>query len=115
MKVLLDYDNVPIQLKRQGPIYVIDRVVTALRPVADQLKVGQLDFRLYGGWDENNRMSRKAQQLSADLRVSFPKLFISDRANPATALRVSAVLAQSLEVLPRHLLPNTLRTIPVQK
>ena len=115
MKVLVDYDNVPFQLKRQGPVYVLDRIMTALRGMLGQLGIRQLDFRLYGGWYENQIMSRAAQDLGTVLRGQFPKIFNLDHTNPPTPIRISATLAQSLEVLPGTVLTNTLRNVPVQK
>jgi hypothetical protein len=115
MKILVDYDNVPPQIKRQGPIYVIDRVVSAMKAVVTRLNISQLEFRLYGGWYENQTMSRRAQEISTILRAKFPKVMISERTDPATSLRISAVLAQSLEALPGTVLTNTLRSVPVQK
>jgi hypothetical protein len=115
MKVLVDFDNIPIQIRKQGSSYTVDRIFTALKPVLSQVNTNELDFRLYGGWDENNGMSRMAQQLSADLRANFPKIVNSDHTQPPVPLRLSVSLAQSLEILPRNLLPNTLRSIPVQK
>jgi hypothetical protein len=115
MKVLVDFDNIPIQIRKQGSSYTVDRIFTALKPVLSQVNANELDFRLYGGWDENHGMSRMAQQLSADLRANFPKIVNSDHVQPSVPLRLSVSLAQSLEILPRNLLPNTLRSIPVQK
>jgi uncharacterized protein YqgV (UPF0045/DUF77 family) len=115
MKILVDFDNVPLQIRKYGVSYVVDRIVTALKPALATISVSSLDFRLYGGWDENNKMTRSAQELSSKLQADFPKLINSDHVKPPTPLRISTGLALSLELLPRHTFPNTVRRVPVQK
>lgn len=115
MKVLVDFDNVPVQVRNQGLLYLVDRIVTCLGPTLRQIAVKGLEFRMYGGWDENNNLTKRAQQLSADLQSSFPRIATVTDAEPFTRLHLSGMLAQSLEVLPSKILHNTLRSIPVEK
>jgi hypothetical protein len=113
MKVLVDYDNIPLSLRNPGVLYLADRISTQiLRAVPS---CASFDFRLYGGWNENWSSTRRAQVLNAELGTSFPRIIKSAHIDPPVSIRWHAVLAQSLESLPRKLLENTLRTVPFEK
>ncbi len=114
MKVLVDYDNVPERIRRQGSIYLADLVLSRLAPVLPE-QCRSLELRLYAGWDENSRLTSRAQTLSADLRARFPKILDARTSNPSKKILISVELAQSLECLPRKPLPNTLRSVPFSK
>lgn len=115
MKVLVDFENVPPGIKIQGPIYLTDRIIVTLKPVLQKVAVQSLEFRLYGGWDENSTLTRRAQQLGSDLRIHFPRIVNSNHLQPPVPIRLQAELAQSLEVLPAKVLHNTVRRNPVRK
>ena len=69
MRALVDYDNVPEPILRQGPLYLADRLFEAVRPhFADDT---HFDLKLYGGWYEQDTLTRKAQDLVAQL-AGFP-------------------------------------------
>jgi hypothetical protein len=109
MRVLVDYDNVHVQVRRQGLLYVADRIFEAVRTfLSDDTR---LEMRLYGGWYEADKLTRRAQDLTVELeRFPYP-LWLKDRAT-ARLVTVTGVLAQSLEALPKKLLHATYRQRP---
>jgi uncharacterized LabA/DUF88 family protein len=109
MKILVDYHNVPSATARQGLVYLADRVLTKLKSVI--ASPGTLSFRLYGGWDRNNRMTRQGQDLSIELQSGFPRSL----GNGTERVVLTMQLAQSLEALPTKTLSNTLRDEPLRK
>ena len=109
MKVLVDYYNVPRAASHQGLAYLAERIQAKVSPVAGV--GGTLDFRLYGGWDSRNRMTREGQDLSVEMKSVFPKILRIGQ----TQVLLTMQLAQSLEALPRKTLPNTLREEPLGK
>src|SRR4051794_1466349 len=109
MRVLVDYDNVPIQIRRQGLLNLADKVFEVVRPfLLDDIR---LDIRLYGGWYEEDKLTRRAQDLAVELGAFPYPLWLKDRA-PARLVPVNASLAQSLEALPKKLLHGTYRQRP---
>lgn len=114
MKVLIDFDNIPVTISNQGPVYLADLILTKLAPkLAPDCR--SLDLRLYGGWDENGRLTRRAQHLSALLPTKFPRLFKVLNTNPPTPVMIRAALAQALECAPKKTISHTLRTAPFAK
>jgi hypothetical protein len=109
MRVLVDYDNIPVTIRRQGLLHLADRIFEAVRPLF--LDDFRLDLRLYGGWYEDDKLTRRAQELSVELS-DFPyPLWLKDR-TPAQLVPIGASLAQSLEALPKKLLHATYRKRP---
>src|SRR5579863_1109854 len=103
--VLVDYDNLATRDKSQTLVYVTDKILNILSPAEVTQK--NVTVRLYGGWYENSNMTRKAQNLSAEIGGAFPKTTtLSD--NKATAV-VSVELALSLQIAPADFLYNTFR------
>jgi hypothetical protein len=107
MKVLVDYYNVPPAASHQGLAYLAERILSKVSPMMGSS--GALDFRLYGGWDSKNRMTRDGQDLAVEMKSIFPKILKLGKAE----VRLTMQLAQSLEALPSKALPNTLREEPL--
>ncbi len=114
MKVLIDFDNVPVAIRNQGPVYLADLILTKLAPELPT-DCRSLELRLYSGWDENGRLTKRAQDLSALLPSKFPKLFKTLHTDPPTPVMIRAGLAQSLECAPKKLFSKTMRTMPFSK
>jgi hypothetical protein len=68
MKVLVDYDNLPLDVADKGLVYLADRILGRVSSIAGPKQA--VDFRLYGGWDRNNRMTRIGQDLSVEILAS---------------------------------------------
>jgi hypothetical protein len=109
MKVLVDYDNLPIEATRKGLVYLADRILTSVSPAVDARQA--MDFRLYGGWDRNNRMTKTGQDLSVEMQSNFPKTLRKGQSHVV----LNMYLAQALEALPNKRLPNTFREEPMRK
>jgi hypothetical protein len=112
MQVLVDFDNIPPSIQRQGSVHVADRIFQSLSPI---LRGGdRLELRLYGGWDEGSKLTPKAQLLHAELVGSFPKAFhLPSAASPSSsAVVITAALAESLLIEPLTPLRDTFRQRP---
>lgn len=109
MRALVDYDNVPDHIVRQGPLYLADRLFEVVRP--HFLDDTHLELKLYGGWYDQQSLTRKAQDIVARL-ADFPyPIWIKDR-TPPHLVRITASLAHSLETLPKKLIHSTFRQRP---
>ena len=108
MKVLVDYDNLGLAIQRRGLIDLADRVLQRLSALHLNV-VKHVDFRLYGGWDKDGRITPQAQKLSAELRASFPRAWKLPH-----SVRATMNLAQSMEAFPSKVLQNTFRTEPIR-
>ena len=111
MRILVDYDNVPSIVRGQGPLYLADRLFECLRSeLGDESRV---DIRLYGGWYEQDKLTRIAQDLVAKLSDFPHPMWIQN--SPARLISINATLAQSLEVLPKKHLHGTYRLRPAAR
>jgi hypothetical protein len=109
MKVLVDYDNLPHEASHQGLVYLADRILARVSQAAEPSQA--MNFRLYGGWDRNNKMTKLGQDLSVQMRSKFPRsLKIGQK-----PVILNMQLALALEALPGKALPNTLREEPMRK
>lgn len=102
LHVLIDHDNLPPAVSAKGSHYIVDRILETL-PDTLLRTVTHVQCRFYGGWFSGSHLTRRAQQLSADIGRDFPA--------PMTALKVSvtAELARSLLVDPMNDLWHTFR------
>src|SRR5690606_6154939 len=107
VKVLVDYDNIPDVVRARGLPHVIDRIVDSLVPHAGA--VSGLDIRLYGGWFQEQILSRRAQDLAPQLHATFPATReLSHNGHKRTAI-VRVELALALAASPRAHLTHTYR------
>lgn len=109
MKILVDYDNVPYPTSRPGLVYLADRILTRVSSATNT--IGAIDFRLYGGWDRNSKLTKQGQDLSTEMKSKFPRSMRTGH----TPVLLTMQLAQSLEALPKKILTNTLREEPMRK
>jgi hypothetical protein len=109
MRALVDFDNVPDPIRSQGPLYLADRLFERLKPhlAGDP----HIQMKLYGGWYQQDRLTKNAQNLLAQLGLFPYPLWITD-VSPAQLVRINAELAHSLEALPKKHLHGTLRFRP---
>jgi hypothetical protein len=109
MKLLVDYDNLSPAVSGKGLVYLADLVLTRVSSVSDPKQT--IDFRLYGGWDRNNRMTKRGQDLSVEMQSAFPRTLRVAK----EPVILNMQLAQALAALPAKRLPNTLREEPMRK
>jgi uncharacterized LabA/DUF88 family protein len=103
--LLIDYDNLSTTDLTRGLIYIVENILSKLS-ISD-VNDKNVKVRLYGGWYENNNITRRAQDLKSDLIKDFPRpCLLSDG---KTSVIVNAELATSLTVNPSILLANTYR------
>lgn len=107
MVVLVDYDNIENALTRLGVHYIISKIISKIDP--NEVSSGnRISTRLYGGWYENNNFTRRAQNLSADIRSNFPTVLTLSDNN--TTVVVNCELAFSLLADPTNHLFHTYRS-----
>jgi hypothetical protein len=107
MIILVDYDNIDDNLLRHGITHVINRIVSKIDFI-DVDSSRRITIRLYGGWYEHNRITLKAQNLSADVAANFPNTaLLSDN---STNVIVNCEMAFSILADPTNHLFNTFRT-----
>ena len=97
--VLLDYDNVPRADLRRGLPDYLTRVLSVLPSTA--LPHGaSAACRLYGGWYEERRLSRRARDLGDATGEAFPPELRLPSPEGERAVLVSVELARSLRIEP---------------
>lgn len=103
--LLVDYDNLSDLDKSRDLIITINKLVTKLS--SEEVGGKNIQVRLYGGWYENNNITRKAQNLRIEIMRGFPtSATLSDN---KTNVIVNVELALSLLVDVRKDLFNTFR------
>ena len=105
MILLIDYDNLPRLLKRTDLAQVIKLLLTKIA-LSTSAPINRISCRLYGGWLERKKMSKKAQRLSKQIDQYFPlALSLSEHTN----VIVDVELARALACDPQHDFTHTFR------
>lgn len=108
MNVFVDYDNIQRYQRQRGINNVVMTILEVL-PESILPHGADVSIRLYGGWYQNQRLSRVAQYLTGET-AGFSPASISLRASGRQrTLRVSVELARSMLVDPSRVVPNTFR------
>lgn len=112
MVFLVDYYNIDALIAGRGLLYIAERALTALHGAGIPLPQ-RAEFRLYGGWFSESRLSKGAQTLAADIANNFPSTLafpVADR-DPIKVV-VNCELNQSLAATTNQPLTHTVRTRP---
>ena len=113
MDILVDYYNLPEKHRRKGVEYLVDSIV--LKLLTDHVRdTRRIDMRLYGGWYENQFLTRDAQQIATDIMDFSPKVFVSP-APVRASVTVKVELAYSLKCDPQKHLWYTYRSKAVPR
>lgn len=105
MILFIDYDNLPISLRRRDLRRVIEILITKLAPRTTAL-INRISCRVYGGWLNKKTLSSRAGKLLRQIDRDFPLvLSSSDHSN----VIVEAELARALACDPHHDFTHTLR------
>jgi len=110
MYILVDYDNLPREMRLIGLQAIADRIQSRLLSSFPGSFAGDLRFemRFYGGWHTRTGPSQRGAQLLADVQNLFPlNLRVSATGQRLT---INAAVAEALLALPHQLLPHTYRT-----
>lgn len=108
MNVLVDYDNVPRDIRARGLSNLAERILYKIgfSVIKDFQRI---KFRLYGGWYEHANITRSAQRLRSEISSTFPnRISLLDGPN-SHSLIGNVELAMSLEIDPGKHLFNTYR------
>ncbi len=109
MFILVDYDNLPPIETRRGVLSIVTKILNTIG--ASRLTAHpRVRFKLYGGWYELSRMTRRAQLLSEEVRRVFPRAVPVTATTGAVSPIVAVELAQGIEIDPRAVIENTFRT-----
>ncbi|RAJ89758.1 hypothetical protein LX87_05695 [Larkinella arboricola] len=104
--ILVDYDNLERGDRNKGLVYVTEKIIDTV--AYKDLNGRNILLRLYGGWYENNKLSRAAQDLSIEVSANFPRpILLNDRTNKVI---VNIEMAYSLISQPHNHLFHTFRT-----
>ena len=108
MDVLVDYNNVREVDRRRGVVFVVDRIVQSLGP--EHLRQSKrVAVRLYDGWYENQTLTRKAQEIAAQVLANTPTAFTLGDGSTQTKIVVNIELAYSLKSAPAQHIWHTYR------
>jgi hypothetical protein len=104
--ILVDYDNIPKIEQLKGLRYIVDLLISNLSR-AEVGNENNITIRLYGGWYEKNRVTQRAQDLTANINYFFPNTVkLSDN---RTRVVADVELAYSLLCDPKNHLFDTFR------
>jgi len=109
MNVLVDYNNVIEIHRRRGVVFIVDKILEALRE-ARRLPTARLDVRLYDGWYDQQTLTRRAQEVSAQAQSSFPMTRKFSDGTTTQTIVVKVELAYSLLCAPAQHLWHTFRS-----
>lgn len=103
--ILIDYDNLDKRDKQKGLIYLSEKIVNGFSP--SDVNNLNVQIRLYGGWYQNQRLTRTAQHLANEITGSFPITAVLN--DNKSKIIVNVELAYSLITQPHMQLFNTFR------
>lgn len=107
MIILVDYDNIDRNVSIHGISHVVNKILSKI-DIAETTGNKRINIRLYGGWYEQNHFTTRAQNLSADISVTFPNVaLLSDNITPVI---VNCEMAYSILADPNNHLFNTFRS-----
>lgn len=108
MNVLVDYDNIDERDRRAGLPALAERITAAVG-VTNLQSEPRLRLRLYGGWFDGDRRSRRAQDLIASRLREFPTTITLHHATGTMKVFVGVELAEALIAEPSTPLHRTHR------
>jgi hypothetical protein len=99
LEVLVDYNNVREVDRRKGVVFVVERVMQSLgiRHTADARRI---TVRLYDGWYERMTLTRKAQDVAAEVEKNTPMTITVGDGVEQIKVVVKTELAYSLKSAP---------------
>ncbi|MGN7887494.1 hypothetical protein [Dyadobacter sp. 22481] len=103
--VLVDYDNLDPRDRKRGLIFIVENTLSKFNK--SEIAEKNVQIRLYGGWYENNVITRRAQDINIEIVNDFPRSVLLD--DNKTAVITNVTLALSLAIEPRVHLLNTFR------
>lgn len=110
MYVLVDYSNMR-GLGNRGLETKIGELTEAICTVLEA-PPHRLNYRLYGGWYEEETLTQKAEEITIEIQDEYPKIYhpIPDPDGKKKArIRVKTDLAYSMLIDPNHHLVRTVR------
>lgn len=108
LAVFIDYDNLQPPQRLAGILDVVTRVLMQVefnRPITR----AKCDVRIYGGWYEGTKITRKAQDVTIEIQQDFPRILRLPTSNGYCSISANAELAVALLKEPGHHLFNTYR------
>lgn len=107
--LFIDYDNLLPAQKRAGILDVVGRALIQM-PMDAKTTRGKCEVRVYGGWYEENEITRLAQDVSIELQRDFPRIIrLRTGQDCYASVTANAELAVALFQEPGHHLFNTYR------
>lgn len=103
--VLIDYDNLPNRLTRNGPSGLWNRLQPAITQALGQHE-RSITLRLYGGWYDRKGLTRDGDRFARDIGQAFPRVINY----PSGLQRIHCEIVSSLLINPKQIFPATVRT-----
>jgi uncharacterized LabA/DUF88 family protein len=103
--LLIDYDNLSHQDKSRQLIDLTGKLMSKFS--TSEINERNVLIRMYGGWYENNNITRKAQGLNIEIMRDFPRT--EQLSDNSTTVILNVELAFSLDIAPQFQLFNTFR------
>ncbi len=111
MDILVDFDNIDNAMRSKGLQMVCTRMVHAIANKKATMPA-MLRFRLYGGWFENESLTRRAQNLSSEIQRDFPSTIRWSGGTRTGTCVAQVEMAYALEIEPARKLTHTFRVRP---
>ncbi len=112
ISVLVDTDNVDIELGAADLESVTTHILSRIRSAMSSENVvdrQRVTMRFYGGWYEDNLLTRRGQDLSAAIQELFPMPYQFDAGPKMMTWMINGELAVSLTIQPNVHLIHTFR------
>jgi uncharacterized LabA/DUF88 family protein len=106
--VFVDYDNIGNRIRNTKFHFFAEKILEAIG-YNELSSINNVQFRLYGGWYDECRLTRKGQQLAADIQALFPRIISLSDDKQIIHIRAKAELAYSLAADPHKHLLHTYR------
>jgi hypothetical protein len=99
MDVLVDYNNLTRSDLTKGPKFVVERVLAALSH-SYLFPATRVNVRLYDGWYQEHSLTKRAQDVSAQVKADFPGTHTVTDGVATKRLVVHVEMAYSLKIDP---------------
>lgn len=93
MIVLVDYDN--LRLRQRGLLYLVKQLIERVG-VSWSSRETSIRCRLYGGWYDGARLSKRAQRLVPEMKAQFPRRMSVSVKRRVVPVLVTMEFAESL-------------------
>ena len=114
MDILVDFDNIERQTRDRGVSWVCTKILQAIAKSRGDVPA-RCRIRLYGGWYDNDVLSKIAQALVPSIQSEFPSAIRWNGRGKIGDCLTEVEMACSLAAEPGRTLTHTIRTVPFEE